>query len=80
MVVMEVLAERAPLLELMEEEREPLVLALRVKERERMEKVPQRVALQKEKGMALAVSPVVVMAREQLRWRERIQVRCCHRA
>ena len=40
MVVMEVLAERAPLLELMEEEREPLVLALRVKERERMEKVP----------------------------------------
>ena len=84
MVVMEVLAERGPLLELMEEEREHPVWALRVKGRVRLEKVPQRVAVQKEKGMVLAVSPavspVVGMEREQLRWKERIQVRCCHRA
>ena len=84
MVVMEVLVERALLLELREEEREHLVWALRVKGRVRLEKVPQRVAVQKEKGMVLAVSPVespvVAMVREQLRWKERIQVRCCHRA
>ena len=85
LVVMEVLAERGPLLELMEEEREHLVWALRVKGRVRLEKVPQRVAVQKEKGKAPAAvspveSPVVAMVREQLRWKERIQVRCCHRA
>ena len=85
LVVMEVLAERAPPLELMEEEREHLVWALRVKGRVRLEKVPQRVAVQKEKGKAPAAvspveSPVVAMVREQLRWKERIQVRCCHRA
>ena len=84
LVVKVVLVERPPLLELMEEEREHLVWALRVKGRVRLEKVPQRVAVQKEKGMVLAVSPVespvVAMVREQLRWKERIQVRCCHRA
>ena len=79
MVVMEVLVERAPVLVLMEEEREPLVWALRVKVRERMEKVPQKVAVQKGKAPA-AVNPVVGMVRERLRWKERIQVRCCHRA
>ena len=85
LVVMEVLAERPPLLELMAEEREHPVWALRVKGRVRLEKVPQRVAVQKEKGKAPAAvspveSPVVAMVREQLRWKERIQVRCCHRA
>ena len=85
LVVKVVLVERPPLLELMEEEREHLVWALRVKGRVRLEKVPQRVAVQKEKGKAPAAvspveSPVVAMVREQLRWKERIQVRCCHRA
>ena len=84
LVVKVVLVERPPLLELMEEEREHPVWALRGKGRVRLEKVPQRVAVQKEKGMVLAVSPVespvVAMVREQLRWKERIQVRCCHRA
>ena len=85
LVVKVVLVERPPLLELMEEEREHPVWALRVKGRVRLEKVPQRVAVQKEKGKAPAAvspveSPVVAMVREQLRWKERIQVRCCHRA
>ena len=84
MVVMEVLAERGPLLELMEEEREHLVWALRVKGRVRLEKVPQREEDRRKKGMVLAVSPVespvVAMVREQLKWKARIQVRCCHRA
>ena len=85
LVVKVVLVERPPRLELMEEEREHLVWALRVKGRVRLEKVPQRVAVQKEKGKAPAAvspveSPVVAMVREQLRWKERIQVRCCHRA
>ncbi len=85
LVVKVVLVERPPRLELMEEEREYLVWALRVKGRVRLEKVPQRVAVQKEKGKAPAAvspveSPVVAMVREQLRWKERIQVRCCHRA
>ena len=84
LVVMEVLAERALLLELREEEREHLVWALRVKVRVRLEKVHQREEDRRKKGMVLAVSPavspVVGMVREQLRWKERIQVRCCHRA
>ena len=84
LLVKVVWVERAPPLELMEEEREHLVWALRVKVRVRLEKVHQREEDRRKKGMVLAVSPavspVVGMVREQLRWKERIQVRCCHRA
>ena len=75
LLLIEVLVERAPLLVLMEKERECPEWDLRLKGRGRMEKVHQRrVAVQKEKGMALVLIPVVVMARERLRWKERIQL------
>ena len=84
LLVKVVWVERAPLLVWMAEEREHPVWALRGKGRVRLEKVHQREEDRRKKGMVLAVSPavspVVGMEREQLRWKERIQVRCCHRA